>query len=153
MSERKWETEVKRVKKRELIYCCLMLITVVIGIGSELIVKSGKSIFYVLNYNEVSSVLIQVQATIFTLTIALVALLGGRITDEFLGVKYNNFILNVKPCYLTQNRIIGLSLMLLVVNSFLHMFGYYNLVVSVFVVTIIIPESVKFICDNQAQIL
>lgn len=136
MSERKWKTEVKEIKKKELQYCCLMVAIVAIGIGSEFLAKSGRSIFYVLNYDEVSLVLIQVQATLFTLTIALVALLGGRITNEFLGVKYNNFILNIKPCYLTQKRIISLSLLLLVVNFFLHMFGCYNLVVAIFVVTV-----------------
>ena len=69
----------------------------IIGIVAEVIVKRGKSFFLVLNYDAVSLASIQVQAALFTLTIALVALLGGRITDEFLGVKYNDFILNIEP--------------------------------------------------------
>ena len=135
MAERKWEKVVEEIKEKEVRHFCLMLIIMVIGIAIEIATKSGTNIFCVLNYDEVSLVLIQVQATLFTLTIALVALLGGRIADEFLGVKYNNFILNIKPCYLTQKRIISLSMILLVANFFLHMFGYYNIVFAVFVVT------------------
>ena len=140
MSDRKWEIVVNERKNKEGQHCLLMLVIMLIGILIEIATKSERNIFYVLNFDEVSLVLIQVQATLFTLTIALVALLSGRITNEFLGVKYNNFILNIKPCYLTQKRIISLSLMLLVVNCFLHMFGYYNLVVAVFVVTVFLVE-------------
>lgn len=136
MSDNKWEKKVKKQKKKEWSIIGLLLLIIGIGIGSELVSIYCKSIYYVHNYDAVSLVAIQVQATVFSLTIALIALLSGRITDEFLGVKYNDFILNRKPYFLTQIKIIGLLLTLLVVNLFLHMFGFYNIVIAIFVVTV-----------------
>ena len=43
-----------------------------------------------------------------------------------------------KPYYLTQKRIISLQLMLLVANLFLHIFGFCNIVIAVFVVTVLL---------------
>lgn len=138
MSDSKWEQLVKRQKCKEKRIIIILTVILVIGILSDIAVASGRCFYTVQNYDAVSLATIQVQSTVFTLTIALIALLGGRIADEYLGVKYNNFIMNIKPYYLSQKRSIILLLLLLVTNVFLHMFSYYNIVVAIFVVSVVL---------------
>ena len=138
MSDSKWEQLVKKQKSKEIGIIVLLIVIFAIGVVGDIAAASGRYIYAVPNYDAISLATIQIQATVFALTIALIALLGGRITDEFLGVKYNNFIMNIKPYFLTQKRIISLLLMLLVMNVFLQMFSCYNIVIAVFVVTVIL---------------
>lgn len=113
MPDSKWGQIVQKQKSKEIRLIILLIVILTIGIVSDIAVACGRYTYTVHNYYEVSLAAIQVQATVFALTIALIALLGGRITDEFLGVKYNNFIMNIKPYFLTQKRIISLLLILL----------------------------------------
>lgn len=68
--------------------------------------------------------------------------IGEKVPDKLKKQKAADFrsknILNVKPYYLTQKRIISLQLMLLVANLFLHIFGFCNIVIAVFVVTVLL---------------
>ena len=129
---------VKKQKSKEIGIIVLLIVIFAIGIVGDTVAACGRHIYTVPNYDAVSLAVIQIQATVFTLTIALMALLGGRITDEFLGVKYNNFIMNIKPYFLTQKRIISLLLILLVMNVFFHMFSCYNIVTAIFAVTVVL---------------
>lgn len=138
MSDSKWKQLVKKQKSKEVRIIVLLTIILIIGIVGDIVAACGRHIYTVPNYDAVSLAVIQIQATVFTLTIALIALLGGRITDEFLGVKYNNFIMNIKPFFLTQKRIISLLLILLVMNVFFHMFSCYNTVIAIFVITVVL---------------
>ena len=138
MLDSKWEQLVNKQKSKEIRIIVFLSVILTIGIACDIAVACGRHFYTVRNYDSVSLVAIQVQATVFTLTIALIALLGGRITDEYLGIKYNNFIMNIKPYYLTQKRSINLLLVLLITNVFLHMFSCYNSVIAVFVVAVIL---------------
>jgi len=138
MLDSKWKQLVKKQQSKEIRILVILTIILTIGIACDIAVACGRHFYTVRNYDSVSLVAIQVQATVFTLTIALIALLGGRITDEFLGVKYNNFIMNIKPYYLTQKRSINLQLFFLIANVFLHMIGCYNIIIAIFVVAVIL---------------
>ena len=58
----------------------------------------------------VSGIFIQVDATILTLTIALIALITGFLSDSYMGISYSDYFLNVRPMVYKQVVIIILSL-------------------------------------------
>ncbi|MCH4013361.1 MAG: hypothetical protein LKE64_03365 [Solobacterium sp.] len=53
----------------------------------------------------------------------------------YMGVSINNFLMNIKPWFFKQKEIIIFEIILIVCNVFLHMFGCYNIVVSLFLIS------------------
>lgn len=106
-----------------------MISVFIIGTISDVIAKFGYSMIFVNNYDTVSLTVIQIQAALFSLTIALLALMSGHITNAYLGMSFNDFLLNCKPIYFKQKRVIICSLVILIFSLFFHMFELYNLVV------------------------
>lgn len=151
----KWHDIKKNNLKKEMGYVILMAIVILIGVVDEIIIHVWFPRLFVLEYDSVSLVVIQIQATVQTLSIALLALASGKLNESYMGVDYNDFYFNIRPDIFTQKRIIIGSIFLLIINLFLHMAGLYNAVVSVFVVVcLLIVISVKEIYavfTNQNQ--
>lgn len=57
-----------------------------------------------------AGIFLQVDATILTLTIALVALISGFLSDSHMGISYSNYFLSIRPKLYKQIVIIALSL-------------------------------------------
>ena len=72
---------VKKQKSKEIRIIVLLIVILIIGIVSGIAVSSGRHIYTLPNKGAVS--LAQVQATVFTLTIALGAMFK---TKDFIGV-------------------------------------------------------------------
>lgn len=139
-----WKNLKKKIKKEEQAYVYVILAITIVSIIDEVIVKNGHAILYVLNYDAVSLVVIQIQATVQTLSIALLALISGKSDDSYMGINHNHFMFNIRPCIFTQKKIIYGLIFLLVSNIFFHMFKLYNVVIAVFIVVcILIYISVK----------
>ena len=118
---------------RELSYIIIVISTVTLGIVSQILSSSGHIIFNIANYESISLSAIQIQGAIFGVTVALLALMSGRITESYLGIRYNDFLLNLKPKVFKQKTLIALSLILIVLNILVHMTGWFSMVISIFI--------------------
>lgn len=118
---------------RERFYLLAVLSTIILGVVSQMLSSNGIIIFYVSNFESISLSSIQIQGAVFGVTVALLALMSGRITESYLGIRYNNFLLNLKPRIFKQKTLIALSLILIVLNILFHMLGLFCLVIALFV--------------------
>ena len=60
-----------------------------------------------------------VQASVSTISIAIIALISGVISDSAYGISFTKFISNLKPYYLKHNRLIICSISIIAINYFL----------------------------------
>jgi len=127
-----WKEIKKNQRRKEIRYFLWAVIVLALGVVCEI------NHFVRLVPEGVSLAALQMQAGIFTLTIALVALLAGRISDRYFGVNYNDFVFNIKSCWLTQKAVIRGELILLILDVFLQIFGLNDLVIAVFLISCLI---------------
>ncbi len=80
--------------------------------------------------------ILQIQATVDTLTISIIALISGCVSDSSMGIVFSDYYLNIRP-YI-QKRIIAGSILLLVTNIGFYSIKWYCFLLSIFVVTIIL---------------
>jgi len=73
-------------RKIEILGLILMIICTAVGIIFDYTVICGLIFHEVKDINTFSLTLLQIQATISTLTIALVALMSGNISETYMGV-------------------------------------------------------------------
>lgn len=98
---------------KELILCILIIFLIAVGT-----VLQRCHICCIPDINDnTAGIIVQINATIMTLTIALVSLLGNVIHDQYLGIGYASFYLNFKPRIFKQKVVLGLSLIDLVVST------------------------------------
>lgn len=83
-------------------------------------------------------VILQIQATVDTLTIAIITLISGSVSDSNMGVAFSDYYLNIRPFIFKQKRIIVSSLILLVINIGFCIVGWQRLVLWVFAVTVVL---------------
>ena len=139
-----WKEIRRKVKREEKIFVFIILGIIIVSIIDEVIAKSGYAFLFVLNYESVSLVVIQIQATVQTLSIALLALVSGKSDDSYLGMNYNYFLFNIRPYVFSQKKLVYELIALLIINVFFHMFRLYNIVIAVFIVAcMLIYISVK----------
>ncbi|MCC5910218.1 MAG: APC family permease [Clostridiaceae bacterium] len=113
----------------------------VFGILSDLLIVNivpNFLISQVENFSEFTVVIYQIQATITTLSIALIALMSGVSNDTVYGVSIAHYIMQMKPIILKHKNIITFLLSLILLNYFFISFGLYNSLVSIFIVTIVL---------------
>ncbi len=135
-----WKAFQEKQRRHEFIYIIMVSVIEATGVLLEFISKTGHGIIIVDDLSNVSLVAVQIQATVYTLTFSLLALLGGRITDEFLGIKYNDYILNLKPQFLKQSCLASGGLIFVIVNVFCHIMAFYNLTIANFIIAVILIE-------------
>lgn len=99
-----WKDLRRRVQKEELRFTILMIVIFFVALAGEILVKNGKTLIYVLDFDSVSLVIIQIQATVQTLSIALLALVTGRSADSYMGVNYNDFSLIFGLAFLNRRE-------------------------------------------------
>lgn len=132
--------EWKRLRKKQIfiesIGISLILIIIFATAVADFMVSKGFVWHTINDIDSFSSILLQIQASMGTLTIALVALISGNISDSYMGIAIGDYYLNIRPSILKQKRIILLSLGLLVMGVVSHIFGWYNLVFGLFVATV-----------------
>ena len=85
-----------------------------------------------------SLTLLQIQATIGTLVIAIIALITGNISDSYMGVPISKYYLSIRPWKFTQKNIMLTSLTLTVLSASSYVFKMHNIVFFLFVATVIL---------------
>ena len=112
------------------------VIIIIGGIIADIAVANGIVWHIIDDISSFSLTLLQIQASVGTLTIALVALISGNITDSYMGVSVSDYYLNLRPSILKQKFIILSSILLLVAGVVAHMWEAFNFVFGLFVVTV-----------------
>ena len=86
----------------------------------------------------IAGIFLQVDTTILTLTIALVALISGLLADSHVGISYSDFFLNILPRIYKQIVIICLSLFYLGMGCIFFWLKWNYLVVAVLLCEILL---------------
>lgn len=73
-----------------------------------------------------------------TLTISIIALISGSVSDSNMGIVFSDYYLNIRPCIFKQKRIIVGSILLLIANIGFFIMKWYCLLLLIFLVTIIL---------------
>ena len=115
-----------------------MIILPLIGVIADIKVANGFVLHFIDDINSFSLTLLQIQASVGTLTIALVALISGNISDSYMGISVSDYYLNLRPTVLKQKVIIILSLILLIVGVIAHIWQAYNSVIALFIATVLL---------------
>ena len=91
-----------------------------------------------------------VQASIATVSIAVISIITGFANECYLGVSISEFITTIKPCILTHKRLIVISLLLVICSYIAVAFKWINLCISLFFISIIITILlVSDVCSSQ----
>lgn len=134
----KWEKIQVHNMIVELLGIIAMIVCVVIGSLCDWNVIVKNNILIVVNdIDSFSLTILQIQASIGTLVIAIIALITGNISDSYMGISISDFYLNIKPWKLTQKILIFLLLGLSLLAVIFHSFGLYNMVFYTFICTLI----------------
>lgn len=133
-----WNKLRKKHVIKESIGAIIMLGSFVLGVLFDAQVSKGIIWHYVTDINSFSLTLLQIQAAVATLTIALVALISGSISDSYMGVAISDYYLNIRPGILKQKTIIYLSIGLLTLGVGGHLWEAYNTVVGLFIATVVL---------------
>lgn len=76
----------------------------------------------------VAGIYLQIHASLLSLTIALVAVMSGLISDSYMGISYTDFRLNIRPIGYNQHTIIKRSLAFIAIAALSFWFQLYYLV-------------------------
>lgn len=143
-----WIDYRESVKNDEITVLAISAVLFFIGVLCESLASNGIIFVEVDNLSGISLTLLQIQATIMTLTITIIALLSGVISTSYMGIPVAVYILKHKPYILTQKHIIVVEFAGLVCSIFCHMLSFYNVVITVFIVAVIfILKSIFDVCD------
>lgn len=163
-SKSNWKKTRKRVVLNELLWLTVGVALIMSPLLSELTVKSVSlninfldinihcnicinvsyiNCFFDINrvWNGIPSssacdILIQIQATIVTLALTIIALFASILDKSVYGISWPDYFLNKKPKFLKYRCIIAFSLLLLVLNIVLHLREKDKFVVPIFLSSI-----------------
>lgn len=127
-----------KVMAGEILSLCALIGFIVIGVCWQL---SSNSVFEIVFENidkDFALVILQIQATVDTLTISIIALISGSVSDCNMGIVFTDYYLNIRPIIFKQKRIIISSLLLLVINIGFYIAECYCLVLWIFAGTIVL---------------
>lgn len=135
--------EWQKIRKRYFLLEAAGIVGIVIcflvGIWSDWNVLVRKNALIIIeDIESLSLTILQIQATVGTLIIAIIALITGNISDSHMGVSVSDFYLNIRPWKLKQKILIFLSLGLCLTGVICHSLKLYNAVFYLFVATLIV---------------
>ncbi len=133
-----WKTCRSKTRKIENSVIAMIVAIFIAGAIFDYFVSKGIVFVYVNDINSLSLTLLQIQAAITTLTITIVALLSGSISDSYMGIPLSMYFLEIRPCVLKQKRVICIEFVGLVCNVFMHIFSAYNVVIAVFLASMLL---------------
>lgn len=136
MSE--WNRIRKQNRKLECLGLLIMAICLFLGGWCDWNVLVKDNVLIVVkDIDSFSLTILQIQASVGTLIIAIIALITGNISDSYMGVSISDFYLNIKPWKLTQKIHIFILLGLSLAGVIFHSLKLYNIVFFVFVATLV----------------
>ncbi len=123
-------------------YILIIICTVItLGLAIDLDIFNFIPFFLiskVVNFSDFIVVIFQIQSTISTLCIALIALVSSVSNETIYGVSIAQYILQMKPVFLKHKNIITILLLLVLASYLFISFGMYNSVVAALFVTVIL---------------
>lgn len=134
----KWKDNVRNTKFKEEVIIAVLGIALLFGVISDYLVSTGCVLIEVIDITDVSLVFLQIQATVTTLIITIIALLSGSISDSYMGIPVSNFYLEIRPVFLKQKRIILIEFVSLAISSCAHLLGMYNFVIVNFLTSLVL---------------
>ena len=134
--------EWKKIRKRylliEIVGIMGIIVCFIVGSFLDWSVLVRKDILIgIKDIESFSLTILQIQAAVGTLIIAIIALIAGNISDSYMGVSVSDFYLNIKPWKLKQKILTFISLGLCLLGIAFHALHLYNSVFCVFVATLI----------------
>lgn len=128
----------KKVIINELVIISLFFIVVMLGVIIECIAKNNNdSMMFKINDN-LSMVMLQIQATLSTLTIAVMALLSGSISESYMGISISLYYLETRPCLTKTSYIIVAQFVLIITSIINHIYLNYYIVLSILISSILL---------------
>ena len=105
---------------------CLIIASAIIVIG---LIFDLSDIDWIIvdNLRELSMTILQINASISAIAIAIVAIVGGLVSEEHYGISLSDYYLNIKPAIFKQKRIIITEIVIVALNTIAYVFGLYNL--------------------------
>ena len=94
-----WDLYRKKIQYKEILVIIFAVLMAVSGVIFDFLVARGCIFLEVNDLNEVSLVLLQIQATITTLTLTIIALLSGNISDFYMGISISAYFLEIRPVF------------------------------------------------------
>lgn len=135
------------MNRREKVILILMGFIVILGVGSDTILKDSMPeilISRVDNLSDFEMVIYQIQATITTLGIALITILSGVSHDTLYGISIAHYILQKRSRVLNHKNIITILIAFILVNYLFISFNMFNSVVASLFVTALLILSMTF---------
>lgn len=134
-NQKNWKQRCATKNRYEIISIIIIALLLIIGIIFDLV---ETHILLIEEFSSVSLVALQIQASVSAISIALIALISGVISEEYYGISVSYYFLNIKPLIFKQNRIIIGLICLIAINFGAHLFGAYNLVIAILWVSCIL---------------
>ena len=82
--------------------------------------------------------LFTVQASVATVSIAIVSIITGLVSESILGISVSGFITNRKPVVLKHNRLIIANLIVTALNYVSVAMAFFNVCIALFIISIVI---------------
>lgn len=133
-----WEKNRKKIVDQERAIIGVSSMVVLFGMIIDILNVNDISIFLTNDCVDFSLTLLQILATITTLTLSVIALLSGTITDSYMGISVSSYYLEKRPYIFKQKVVIILEFVLLVTSLFVHILGLYNTVLALFLVSLLL---------------
>lgn len=133
-----WRKNRLKVIKAEIIAVVVIFVFIGIGLWWQFRSNSISETMCEKMNDNFAMVILQIQATVDTLTIAIIALISGSVSDSNMGIAFSDYYLNIRPFMFKQKRIIVSSLILLAINIGFYIVGWQWLVLWVFAVTMVL---------------
>ena len=111
----------------------LLGIIMTTGIICEIVVHSGFFIWIVPDLRNVALAVLQIQAGISTLAVALLALVSGLIGAEVYGISVARYYMSIRPKFFKQQKVIVGTISLVFLGVFAELLECYHLVFSFFI--------------------
>lgn len=131
-----WKQNKKKIICNEIGIIIVLVIIILLGITINIFANNGLFL-KTENMENISSVLLQIQGTLITITIAVVAILSGVINESYMGISISSYYLEKRPFVLKYKFIIVLEFVLLTAIVIFHFISLYYVVFAIFVVTLI----------------
>lgn len=128
-----WVDNRKRIKCIEFSIIILAILSTFFGIICDFLVSKGNVIIRVAELSVFSLTLLQIQATITTLTLTIIALLSGNISDSYMGIPISKFYLEIRPYMLKQKIVICVEFFELLFCVLCQILAFYNTMIASFV--------------------
>ena len=90
------------------------------------------------NQEELMFNLFATQATVATISIAIVSLISGVVSDSIYGISVTQYISQLMPRLFKHKRLIIFSLIITLLNYFVVSYKYYNTSIAIFALSIVI---------------